>query len=103
MTVGEGGTRWNTLILADKIILKIWYVSKVASQRHPLHTYLAVLDGRDVERGLVREHESVGREPLVPREEDGVEHRLVEEAVTHPLADDDVDLIMYVIVINTIE
>lgn len=32
-------------------------------------------------------------QPLVPGEDDGVEHGLVEEAVTHPLRDDNVHLL----------
>ena len=41
---------------------------------------------------LVREHEAALDEPLVPGVEHGVEHALVEEAVAHPLGDDDVHL-----------
>ena len=54
---------------------------------------LSVLDGGDVERGSVREHQTSRFEPLVPGEEDGVKHGLVEEAVSHPLGDDDVHLL----------
>ena len=54
---------------------------------------LPVLDGGDVERGSVGEHQTPGLEPLVPGEEDRVEHGLVEEAVAHPLGDDDVHLL----------
>ena len=32
-------------------------------------------------------------QPLVPGEDDGGEHRLVKQAVAHPLADDDVHLV----------
>jgi len=53
---------------------------------------LSVLDGRDVEGGAVGEHEAVGGQPLVSGVENGVQHGLVEEAVAHPLGDDDVDL-----------
>ncbi len=55
---------------------------------------LPVLDGCDPEGGLVGEHESVGRQPLVPRIQHRVQHRLVEQAVAHPLGDDDVNLKM---------
>ncbi len=40
----------------------------------------------------VWEHEAAWLEPLVPGVEDSVQHRLVEEAVAHPLRDDDVHL-----------
>ncbi len=40
----------------------------------------------------VREHETTRLEPLVPGVEDSVQHGLVEEAVAHPLRDDDVNL-----------
>ena len=32
-------------------------------------------------------------QPLVPGEDDGVEHRFIEQTVAHPLADDDVHLL----------
>lgn len=35
----------------------------------------------------------MAHQPLVPSVQHGVEHGLVEEAVTHPLADDDVHLL----------
>jgi len=53
---------------------------------------LPVLNGCDPEGGLVGEHETAGGEPLVPRIQNGVQHGLVEEAVAHPLGDDDVHL-----------
>ena len=53
---------------------------------------LSVLDTADVEVGSVREHEAALSQPLVPGEEDGVQHGLVEQAVAHPLGDDDVNL-----------
>ena len=54
---------------------------------------LPVLDGRDVERGSVREHQPPGLQPLVPGEQDRVQHGLVEQAVAHPLRDDNVHLL----------
>ena len=54
---------------------------------------LSVLDGSDVEGGLVREHQTSGLQPLVPGEQDGVQHGLVKQAVAHPLGDDDVHLL----------
>ena len=62
----------------------------------PVHLVLlvvAVLDGADVQRRLVGKHESVGGEPLVARVQHGLQHRLVEQAVAHPLRDDDVHLL----------
>ena len=53
---------------------------------------LPVLDGGDVERSSIREHQTSGLQPLVSGEQDRVQHGLVEEAVAHPLRDDDVDL-----------
>ena len=53
---------------------------------------LPVLNGCDPEGGLVGEHETAGCEPLVPCIQNGVQHGLVEEAVAHPLGDDDVHL-----------
>ena len=53
---------------------------------------LPVLDTGEVEGGLVGEHEASLSQPLVPGVEDCVEHGLVEEAVAHPLGDDDVHL-----------
>ncbi|GMS77916.1 hypothetical protein PENTCL1PPCAC_91, partial [Pristionchus entomophagus] len=53
---------------------------------------LSVLDGGDEQLGLVGEEQTVGCQPLVASVEDSVEHRLVEEAVSHPLRDDDVNL-----------
>merc|ERR550539_64003 len=54
---------------------------------------LSVLDGGDVEGGLVGEHQTSGLQPLVPGEQDGVQHGLIEQAVAHPLGDDDVNLL----------
>lgn len=54
---------------------------------------LPVLDGRHVQRGSIWEDEAIGCQPLVSGIEHSVEHRLVEEAVAHPLADDDVHLL----------
>ena len=54
---------------------------------------LPVLDTGEVEGGLVGEHEASLSQPLVPGVEDCVEHGLVEEAVAHPLGDDDVHLV----------
>lgn len=48
--------------------------------------------GAPQDRGLRRDHQAVGREVLVTRVEDRVEHAFVEEAVAHPLRDDHVDL-----------
>lgn len=31
-------------------------------------------------------------QPLVSREENGIQHRFIEKAITHPLADDYIDL-----------
>ena len=53
---------------------------------------LPVLNTGEVEGGLVGEHETPLGQPLVPGVEDRVQHGLVEEAVTHPLRDDDVHL-----------
>ena len=53
---------------------------------------LPVLNAAHVESSSVREHQTVGRQPLVPGVEDGVQHGLVEEAVAHPLGDNDVHL-----------
>ena len=54
---------------------------------------LPVLDAAHIEGRPVREHQTVGCQPLVPRIEHGVKHGLVEEAVAHPLGDDDVHLV----------
>ena len=52
---------------------------------------LLVLNGADVEDGLVVKYEPVGGEPLVASEDYRVEHRFVEEEVPHPFGNDDVD------------
>ena len=52
-----------------------------------------VLDAHKVHFGPVGEHEAVRLEPLVPCVEDSVEHAFVEQEVTHPLGDNDVDLV----------
>lgn len=51
------------------------------------------LDGTQIYGCFVRHDDSgtVLDEPLVTSVEDGVEHGLVEEEISHPLADDDVD------------
>ncbi|KAJ8527501.1 hypothetical protein ON010_g14762 [Phytophthora cinnamomi] len=54
---------------------------------------LAVLDGADVERRVVREHEAAGHQVLVARVQHRVQHGLVEQEVAHPLGDDDVHLV----------
>merc|ERR1712168_1772890 len=54
---------------------------------------LAVLDGADVESSAIGENESGWRQPLIPGIQDGFEHGLVEEAISHPLGHDDVDLL----------
>ena len=53
---------------------------------------LPVLDTGNVQGGLIREHESSFHQPLVPGIEDGIQHGLVEQTITHPLGDDDVNL-----------
>ena len=53
---------------------------------------VAVLDGQNVKRGLVGEHETAGYEPLVTGVQDRVQHGLVEETVAHPFRNDNVDL-----------
>ena len=58
----------------------------------PPHLVLPVLDGGDPEGGLVGEHETARGQPLVPRIQHSVQHGLVEQAVAHPLRDDDVHL-----------
>jgi len=56
---------------------------------------LLVLDGGDVDGSFVGEEETVWGEVLVPSEEDGVEHGLVEKEVAHPFRDDDVVLFQW--------
>ena len=51
------------------------------------------LDGCDVECGAVGEEHAVLHQPLIPGVQHRVQHRLVEEAVAHPLGDDDVHLL----------
>jgi hypothetical protein len=51
-----------------------------------------VLDGSQVQCCVVREYETAWLEVLVPSKEDCVEHRFVQQEVTHPLRDDDVIL-----------
>ena len=50
------------------------------------------LDRGQVHVCMARVHCTPGLEELVSSHEDRVEHGLAEEEVTHPLADDDVDL-----------
>ena len=53
---------------------------------------VGVDEGRESQRRVAGDHEAgVGVEVVITRPEHGVEHALVEEAVAHPLADDDVD------------
>ena len=54
---------------------------------------LGILDTADEDLSLIGEDETVLHKPLVSGVEDSVEHRLVEEEVTHPLGDDDVNLV----------
>lgn len=53
---------------------------------------LAILNTAGEDGGLVGEDEAVLVEVSVAGVQDGVEHGLVEQEVTHPLGDDDVDL-----------
>ena len=41
----------------------------------------------------VGEHKAVGCQPLVPGVQNCIQHGLVEQAVTHPLGDNDVHLV----------
>ncbi len=47
---------------------------------------LPVLDAAHIQRGLVREHEAAGREPLVPSVQHRVQHRLVEKMMAGTFA-----------------
>jgi hypothetical protein len=58
-----------------------------------LRLVVLVLDRGNVDARLVGEEEAIRLEILVPGKEDGVEHGLVEEEVTHPLGDDDIKLL----------
>ena len=69
-----------------------WYLIKTARTFGSPHLVLPVLDGGDPEGGLVGEHETARGQPLVPRIQHSVQHGLVEQAVAHPLRDDDVHL-----------
>ena len=53
---------------------------------------VSVLDSGNEDGGLVWEDQAAWNKVLVTGPEDGIQHRLVEEEVTHPLRDDDVDL-----------
>ena len=52
---------------------------------------ISVLDSGNEDGGLVWEDQAAWNKVLVTGPEDGVQHGLVEEEVTHPLGDDDVD------------
>lgn len=54
---------------------------------------LTILDSTDVETSLVREQHSIRSQPSIAGDEHSVEHRLVEQAVSHPLGNDDIDLL----------
>ena len=53
---------------------------------------LSVLDGGHKQLRLVREQKSVRSEPTIAGHQNGVQHGLVEEAIAHPLGDDDIHL-----------
>mmetsp|Transcript_5603 Transcript_5603/g.15191 ORF Transcript_5603/g.15191 Transcript_5603/m.15191 type:complete len:210 (+) Transcript_5603:528-1157(+) len=59
----------------------------------PLLLDLTVFDAAYVHDCLVGEDHAVLDEPFVAGEQDGVEHRFVEQEVAHPFADDDVNVI----------
>ncbi len=52
-----------------------------------------IFDRRDVQGGLVREHQSSRLQVLVTGENDGVQHGLVQQEVPHPFRDDDIELL----------
>lgn len=54
---------------------------------------VTVLNGGNVHGGLVGEDKTAGGEVLVTGDKDGVQHGLVQQEVSHPLGDDDVDML----------
>jgi len=54
---------------------------------------LPVLNPTHIKCGFVWEHQPTLGQPLIPGVQHGVEHGLVEQAVAHPLGDDDVNLV----------
>lgn len=55
---------------------------------------LVVLDGAHLQHSLVGEHFAIGLEVLVARDQDTVEHGLLEQKLAHPLRHDDVHLVL---------
>lgn len=53
---------------------------------------VSVLDSGNEDGGLIWEDQAAWNKVLVTGPEDGIQHGLVKEEVTHPLGDDDVDL-----------
>lgn len=51
-----------------------------------------VLDRGKVHCRIIREDQAIRLKVFVAGQEDGIEHRLVEQEIAHPLADDDVEL-----------
>lgn len=81
--LGEGG------LLEGRVVESV----DVVPESNLLILVLAVLDTSHEDGGLVGEDQAVGHEVLVSGPEDGVQHGLVEKEVSHPLRDDDVNLV----------
>lgn len=65
----------------------------VAPEVHVVHDVLGVGHGRDPHVAAAGDQQAVGLEVAVARVEHRRQHGLVQQAVAHPLADDDVDLV----------
>ena len=68
-------------------------LNRNVSIKNVLYLVLSVFNTSDVKSGFVWEHKSPLSQPFVSGIQNCIKHALVEEAVSHPLGDDDVHLL----------